>query len=414
MSLLPLRHILRVRRSDDFEYMRAGLVDELLINANQLEHCPESTAAAIASSTLPFTIDPVLTRFQMPAWWRTETGQEKTNYRRLGKAYVNGTSIRLPTGPLVDTVTSDDEWRALAKNVLTYQTTRLREIRPQLDLFAPELHPTRLMAPALVAFSSLEDRINRVLAEAAAEDAPSPVALPVIVPLKRLVDEDELQAVLDSVPREGIGSYFLWTPDVTEELLLADHAVLLALLRLVSALAARGVAVGHLHSTYSILALHDAGVGAVTNHLGWIDKGEPAGDRAGGPRSTQTYISGIHHPARADRARALGRDLDADEYIDRYCSCTVCTGAFDAGQHPLDLLLEDQPVAGQARRRTLTSRAATLNGWHYLFTRRREVQAFAAEPAADVLRRDIARAAALAGGEESARLQHLADELRTA
>jgi len=111
---------------------------------------------------------------------------------------------------------------------------------------------------------------------------------------------------------------------------------------------------------------------------------------------------------------ALGRDLDAAEYIDRHCGSTVCTGAFDAGQHPLDLLLEDQPVAGQTRRRTLTSRAATLNGWHYLFTRRPEVQAFAAEPAADVLRRDIARAAALAGGEESARLQHLADELRTA
>src|SRR5450759_1360217 len=90
------------------------------------------------------------------------------------------------------------------------QTTRLREIRPQLDLFAPELRPTRLMAPALVAFSSLEDRVNRVLADAAAEAAPSPIALPVIVPLKRLVDEDELQAVLDSVPREGIGSYFLW------------------------------------------------------------------------------------------------------------------------------------------------------------------------------------------------------------
>ncbi len=416
MSRLPLHQIVRVRRAEDLNFIRPGVMDEVIVNANLLENNPESTAAALSQATLPYSIDPVLTRFQIPDWWRNERGETKRNYARLGAAYVKGTSIEIAGGPLRETVREDQEWRLLARNVIEYQRDRLLEIRPQLDLFRPVLRPVRLMAPALVAFSEAEDRINRLLAEGSAESAGQGVGLPVVVPEDRLRDAAELDRLVGSLPTEGISSYFLWTPWITEELLLGDRWLLTGLLRLVSELADRGIAVGHLHASYLIAALHDLGMSALVHNMGWVDKGEPADQPRGFLRSCQTYVPGIRHPARFNRAHALGRELGARDYSDRFCSCAFCVGAFDAGQHPLDLLLESDVIQfknGQ-HRATPTSRAVGLNTWHYLLSRRQEVEAFSAAPATEVLGRDIERAASLAGSTESDRLRRLATDLRSA
>ena len=416
MPRQPLHHIVRVRRSDDLKFLRPGIMDEIIVNANHLEHCPESTATALRETALPYSIDPVLTRFQMPEWWKNGRGEVKRNYARLGAAYVKGTSVEIAAGQLIYTVPSEREWRIIAANVVEYQRDRLVQIRPQMELFHGELRPVRLMAPALVAFGDTEDQVNRLLVEASFEAAGLPIGVPVIVPPDRLRDLEQLDALLAVVPTEGVSSYFLWTPGVTEELLLSERALLGGLLHLVSALAARGIAVGHLHATYAIAALHDLGVSAVVHHMGWIDKGEPAGERRGGLRSCQTYVPGVRHCLRFDRVRGLGNAIDATTYADLFCNCTLCTGFFDARQHPLDLLLEDHVVkfSNGRDRLTPTSRAVGLNTWHYLLARRQEVEAFSAEPAVDVLTRDIGRAAALAGNRESDRLRRLAEELRTA
>jgi len=78
------------------------------------------------------------------------------------------------------------------------------------------------------------------------------------------------------------------------------------------------------------------------------------------------------------------------------------------------VLLEEHAVANMPSRQTPTGRAAELNTWHYLIARRQEVEAFSAQPASDVVARDMERAAALAGAHERNRLRRLADELRTA
>ncbi len=416
MARPPLHHIIRVRRSEDLTFIRPGVMDQIVVNANQLENSPESTATALHETTLPYSIDPVLTRFQLPEWWKNEKGETKRNYARLGAAYVKGTSIEIAAGPLLQTVPSEKEWSILAGNVIDYQRARLIQIRPQMELFRPELRPVRLMAPALVAFTDAEDRINRLLGEASAKAAGEAVALPVVVPEERLRHAGELDRMLDSVPTEGISSYFLWTPRVTEELLLNDRALLGGVLHLVSTLAERGIPVGHLHATYVIAALHDIGISAIVHHMGWIDKGEPAHERRGGLRSCQTYVPGVRHCLRFDQAYALGHSLDAAAYTERFCNCTFCTGSFDAAQHPLDLLLEDQvvPIRNRPDRLTPTSRAVALNTWHYLLSRRQEVDAFSGKRAVDVLAHDIDRAALLAGGAESDRLRRLAAELASA
>ena len=413
MATLPLHHIVRIRTSEDLGFVRPGLMDELMVNANLLEHCPDSTASALELTTLPYCIDPVLTRFQMPDWWKNEKGETKRNYARLGAAYVRGTSVRIADGPLLETVPTDDQWRTIAQNVISYQRERLVDIHPQLSLFRTALRPVRLLAPALVAFTGGEERVNRLLLEAAADAAGAPVGLPIIIPPERLADRASLERLIAAVAVDGVNSYFVWTPEVTESHLLEDPSLLSSLLWSVETLADRGVPVAHMHAGYLAFALHDLGMAAAVHHLGWVDRGEPARRSGGGPRSCQTYAPGVRRTVRFDRADTLGRGLTDTEFADLYCSCTFCIGALDAGQHPLDLLLESQTITDKRGRSRLTptGRATGLNTWHYLHARRQEVERFSANAAVDVVSADIERASALAGRPDGERLQRIASGL---
>jgi len=55
MARTPLHHIVRVRTSDDLTYISPGLIDEIVINANQWENSIQSTPAALWKTTLPFS-----------------------------------------------------------------------------------------------------------------------------------------------------------------------------------------------------------------------------------------------------------------------------------------------------------------------------------------------------------------------
>ncbi|MDA8332691.1 MAG: hypothetical protein M0027_16090, partial [Candidatus Dormibacteraeota bacterium] len=58
-----------------------------------------------------------------------------------------------------------------------------------------------------------------------------------------------------------------------------------------------------------------------------------------------------------------------------------------------------------------TGQAIAANTFHYLFSRRLEVQAFAAGPGTQVIAHDIERAAALAGEVNARHLERLAEGL---
>ncbi|MHB1865454.1 MAG: hypothetical protein ACYCPS_04845 [Candidatus Saccharimonadales bacterium] len=399
--------------------MRDGLTDEVMINANLVENDPSSTAAALQETNLPVTIDPVLYRFQRPEWWRNDKGEPKRNYRRLAEAYTKGTNLNLLSGPLVGTIKDERAWRTLAGNAIGYQRSRLQAIPTQLDLFATVeprvLRPVRFTAPAFVAHTRTEDSINRVLAEASIEASPERVAVPVIVPPERLKDDAELDALLRSVPSDGVGLYLIWTPDVSEERLLSEPTLLPAVLRLVVSLAERGP-VGHLHGGYVLAALHELGLAAIAHTLSWTDSGEPAvREGGGGPRSCRTYVPGVRYCLPFSRAHRLGRPLGRDDYVNRYCDCAFCVGAFENEAHPLDLLLEEQEIrVGRGWRHTPTQAAIKLNTWHYAFARRGEQQAFSTESARDVILRDMERAQLLADQDGAERLRRIAGRLRTA
>lgn len=410
MTVEPFWHLGRLRGLADREFLQPGLCDTVLINANQLENNPEGTAAYLEETKLPYLVDPILWRLQLPEWWRNEHGDVKRNYARLASRYSEGTDVRMAEGPLLECVGDDAQWRRIARNVVRYEQERLSE---QVDLFHPEgLRPQRLVAPALVATSSEEDRLNRLLAEAAVDAASEAVIVPFVLPGPRLGSADEVRRALRLVARNGVAAYFVWTPGVMEERLLDDHTAFAGLVAIVHDLAASGVPVVHLQGSYVTEALHGVGVAGVVHHVGWVDKGEPAGEQRGAIRSCQTYLPGLRHCTRFHEAAGLGRPLDEREYLERFCDCRFCAGAFKEGQHPLDLLLEDQQVKSGQQRRTPTSRATVANIWHYLSARRQEIQAFGSEPVLDVVERDIARAGALAGTAPA--LERLAAELRSA
>ena len=395
-------------------------MDEVVVNANQLENSAQSTAACLWKTTLPFAVDPVLWRFQVPRWWRNEKGETKRNYNRLATAYSKDTSIKMAAGPLLETVASDDEWRILAGNVIRYQRDRLLGVPSQLDFLDAshprELHPARLIAPGLVAYSPELDRINRLLIEASVDVAGEPVAAQLIAPLDRLRDSDEVRALLAALPNDGVNSVFIWTPEVTEDQLIADHATFAAVSHLVAGLADRGIPVGHQYGSYAIAALHDAGLAAVTHHMGWVDKGEPAEEQRLMMRSCRTYVPGVRHSLHFSDAENLGHSLSPAKYTKRYCECRFCVGTLDTGENPLDLLLEDQVVVlSDGRRRPVpTARAVAANTWHYLLSRRLEIEAFSNLPVLEVIERDIERAADLTGDRDTKRLRALAEELRSA
>lgn len=416
MAQLPLHHQVRVRSSDDLTYVRQGLMDEVVVNANQMENSILSTTATLWRTTLPFSVDPVLWRFQVPAWSRNGKGDTKRNYVRLGQAYSRGTNLNLGEGPLVENVANDDQWRTIARNVIEYQRDRLRNVPTQLELLSDlrVLQPCRFIAPALVALTTKEDRLNLLMTEASTEVADRPVAAQVIIPFERLIDRGEVRKVVAALPTEGISSYLIWTPKVTEERLLSDNVLLGAMLDLVSELAGRGIAVGHQYANYTVFAMHDVGLAAATHHLGWVDHGEPAEEQGFMMRSCQTYVPGIRHCVRFPDAWKIGGPLLEKEYRDWYCECTFCSGLFAQGSHPLELLLESRTITfknGRVRE-TPTSQSVGANTWHYLLSRRLEIQAFSADSVATVIAQDMERAASLNRGGDARRLERLASELR--
>lgn len=417
MTFSPLHHIVRVRTSDDLTYVRNGLMDEVIVNANQLENSAQSTAAVLWRNSLPLSIDPVLWRFQLPSWSSNKDGETKRNYKRLGTAYAKGTELTLGGNPLMEVIKTDSDWRSLAANVINYQRERLLEVSTQLELLAElrELTPSRLVAPALVAFSKTEDRSNRVMTDASIETAQAPVSAQLIIPFERLVDPSELSKIISGLPSDGVSSFFIWTPNLTEERLITDDDAFRRMANLVSSLAESGIPVGHQYANYTTFALNGAGLAAAVHHLGWTDSGDPVDIRGGGPRSCRTYVPGIRHCTTYSEAFELCQNLSDNEYKEFYCDCGFCAGAFDAGVHPHDLLLESQPVIVRGRERQMpTSRAVGANTWHFLLSRRMEIESFSKGEAVDVVRRDAERAADLRRDRDVARLQHLAERLPAA
>jgi hypothetical protein len=353
----------------------------------------------------------------MPEWSQNTEGGLKRNYQRLAAHYSNGTGLTLGSRPLSETVTTDKQWQIIAYNAIVYQQARLHRDEAPPDLFGAKhsLEPVRLTAPALVALTRDEDAVNLKLANAAIEAAGRPIAVQVILPLVRLLDSAEVAKILKSLPFEGVSSYSIWTPNVTEEMLIGDESLFATIARAIATLTDNGIAVGHQHATYAVMAMHDIGLHSITHPLNWIDHGGTFKSAGFANRSCRTYAPALRRPIRFGDARELAGGFEVDEYHEMYCDCIYCTGLYSEGHHPFEELLDTRVVQKGTRSVTEpTPGAVAANNWHFLLSRRSEVHAFSAEPAVDVIARDIERATKLHRGPDAARLSQIASLLKSA
>src|SRR2546425_11238565 len=108
----------------------------------------------------------------------------------------------------------------------------------------------------------------------------------VVIPRERLTPT-ATDSLLRTVPSDGVGAYFLWTPGVTEELLLSNHETFAALVLVLAAFRGRGIPSVHLHGGYTGMALSSRGISGIAHHLSWVDNGELATESGGFARSSQ-------------------------------------------------------------------------------------------------------------------------------
>lgn len=401
-DLTKLRHLVRYRMDSDSDYLASGAMDAVLINANHLEHHLHTTAARTKQLGLPYLVDPMLWRFQVPAWWRRQSdGATKKNFVRLAAHYFSGTNVCVADSALGPEV-SDGDWRQIAANVILYEKARIVDEGGGLLAMMEGGHaPAALIAPYLLANSPTEDRINRLLIEAAASQAGSKVIGHLALPVERIKVGRDLDEAADSIASDNVLGCFIWTERLTEERLYSSDADFDALLHIIDRLASKGIALWHAHGHFTAAALTQSGLTGLAHNLYWVDYGMQAAQPKGTPHySTRTYVPGLHQTLHFNNAIEIGRGLSIDKYRELYCSCHFCSSLIEHDQHPLDSMLEVMEVPGARGgiQYRPTDRALGANTYHYLWARQQEMAMFAANAAHDVLVAEVLRGQELLRG----------------
>lgn len=392
----------RLRQVEDLRFVGPATADIAVVNANLLENNHQAVQDWLSRTGMPFIVDPALWRFQDQSWPSRPDGSLKRNYARLSIDYERGTSIEMGGSALSTVGITTRDWATLAANTVRYQGTRPRQdLSRQLSLIdddaAADPLPAGIVAPYLVNHDSRDLEINRLLHQAAAEEHGGPVWKWIAIDEQRFrqTRHDDL---LDGIATDNTAGVILWLTGVPDDRLVVQAELLSRVQRLAQEVSGRGVPF-ILNGGYVALALSGAGVSGILHPIRWVDNGEPAKESAGGRRSCQVYVLGLHAAVRFNDARDLARELNEETYLRLFCNCFICAGAFNSGHHPLDLLLEAQPIRGPrgGTRLTPTSRALLIHSWHFLSARRAEVSSFVGRSAAAVVTADFERAVALAG-----------------
>jgi len=394
-----VRHLVRLRSDDDSEYLLPGALDGVLINANHLEQRPAQTIQAVVNRNIPFLIDPMLSRFQVPNWSQRTDGQMKRNFEKLALLYTRDIGIRLGQQPIIDVIQDSKDWAKLASNVVSYQRSRLSDEAGgllQAMKVEGQFEPSEIIAPCLLATSRDLDATNHTLLAASAEASGRRVLAQVAVPIERFRQPGELASALSAIQPDLALGCLLWIERLTEERTLAESMLLENLLSVLEVLSSRRIMVWHAHGQFSAMTLRPFGMTGVIYPLAWVDRGMPAGSPTGGQPSCRTYLTSGHHDVQFVRAAQLAERLTPEGYLENYCNCYFCRSAIEAGDRPLELMLEIVQVKGpHGYQPRPTERALSFNRWHYLWSRHKEAADLSSFGIVEVLQRDINRAASL-------------------
>jgi hypothetical protein len=404
MSLPAVRRFVRLRSADELGALTRAAPGAVVVNANLLEHRAARVSDWLADRGIPFLVDPVLWKFQVPSWWQREDGGLRRNFARLARSYGGaGTRLGVGLAPIMQIAPSDDEWRRLARNVIRYQRDRIRAEAGDLALLMgysrTPAEPIADIAPYVLAYDREHDRVNGLLLTTAAEEAAGPLVGCLALPRNRAVETSELESALGVIVDARPAGCLVWFEGMTEELMLDDESTLNAFLHAVDRLGRAGVAVWHAHGGYSAFALRSRGLTGFVHPLAWKDNGMPAQQpSAVVVRSCTTYATGFRGSVHFQRAMSWGGGLSGRDFLRLYCDCHFCSSTIDAGGHPFEHLLEVTTV-GATRRETPTSLSVAANELHFLFSRADEERSFEGDTVAAVLARARERAHQLTGDE---------------
>jgi hypothetical protein len=362
----------------------SDLVDGFILNANLIESSPEACASFLDHARKPFLIDPMSYRFERVAWYtRDKDGDEvgKRNYVRLWQKYSRGVA-GLSGDPLTDRGSSrlseDTDIARFCQNVIDFQELRLRtawiedgaQYVGMEAMFGGQLAPIAYMAPyQVIGEGNIDEeaRLAVALAKTAAAIAnPRPVVA--VLPLlgKALRNADCLRSLATDIGTSGVQEVLVWAVGEPTLLLADDPALFTGLTILSRSLRDAGLEVGMLYGGILSSLLRGHGVAGFSHGLMY---GEVRGlEPSRGLPATAFYFPPLRQPLRYDFVAQLIAQMSADEYLEKICSCAVCTQLIGRDVANLAPYFETYLPEG-AKRPLPTQEALGLNRFHYLLAR---------------------------------------------
>jgi hypothetical protein len=379
---------LRLEQHDDKAFYAnvPEVGDGLILNANLAETSAASCASFIDKMARPFAFDPVSYRFGVAEWLLQDrgAGDEKRNYGRLWKKNSHG--VGAWTGePLRDSAVAASltpiDLAKYARNVLDYQDCQLRHawvaeaeafvgMDPLFGSFAPAMYTAPYIIQTRDGGDSTSNAAAKLARLTAELGAPRSVIAVVALEAELLDDADRIADIAKRFAVTGIRAAWIWTVGMAAMALADRPGRFTNYLRLVRTLSDAGIEVGVMYGGYLAALLRFMGVRAISHGLmyGEVRGSLPAG---GGPLPN-FYWPPLHRFITYERARGLAGSMSRSEFLERICSCDVCS-ALVSEDDGLDKYFQ-ATRPGKATRDFPVRSSLELNRFHFLLARGREIE----------------------------------------
>ncbi len=346
-----MTHIIRLgthAEKDYFERARPWY-DEVLLNANLVEATAGATSLFLFQLHKPYFIDPVTYAFALdPLYIQSRDTEGEVRFKRTFKrlAFHYGITQKPDQDPprlSPDYFSDAGRTRHFCERILDYQRDKcdvaLQENEEFLLLEEPvTLHPVRLVAPYFYsAHDSTWQEVNGRLIQESSELADG-LPLWAVICMDALVldDEevvDEVAAFYAQLPCTGIG---LWLTDLEESSATATQ--LRGVRRLVAKLAESGKQeIVSLYGGYFSALLRFDGLTGLSHGVGYGERRDVVPVVGGGLPPAKYYLPPIHERIYLEELLRLASGLDAQQFLDEICGCSICSGLIGVSlEHLLD------------------------------------------------------------------------------
>ena len=334
-----MTHVIRLgthAEKDYFERARPWY-DEVLLNANLVEATAGATSLFVFQLNKPYFIEPVTYAFALdPLYIQSPDADKKMRFKRTFKklAFHYGITQNDDQDPprlSVDYFSDAGRTRQFCDRVLAYQRDKCDEALQENQEFLLEapvtLRPVRLVAPYFYsAHDPMWREVNgRLVEESSGLAGDLPLWAVICMDALVLDDEEVVDEVADfyaQLPCTGIG---LWLTDLEESSATATQ--LRGVRRLVSKLVESGKQeIVNLYGGYFSALLRFDGLTGLSHGVGYGERRNVVPVVGGGLPPAKYYLPRIHEKIYLEELLRLASGLDAQQFLDEICECSICSG----------------------------------------------------------------------------------------